>query len=82
MREGRVISLIEQHRTEISALCRQFEVRRLEVFGSAATGVYRDESSDIDFLVEFARPTIPGYADRYFGLKEALEGVFGRPDAH
>jgi len=30
-------------------------------------------------LVEFAPPIGPGYADRYFGLLEALEALFGRP---
>jgi predicted nucleotidyltransferase len=51
----------------------------LEVFGSAATDAFRQETSDLDFLVEFEQPTGPGYADRYFGLLEALEALFGRP---
>jgi len=29
--------------------------------------------------VEFAPLTGPGYADRYFGLLESLEALFGRP---
>ncbi len=74
-----MIAIIEQRRREIEALCRRFRVRRLDVFGSAATGIFREDASDLDFLVEFEDPAGPGYADRYFGLLEALESLFGRP---
>lgn len=70
---------IEQRRTELEALCHRLGVRRLEVFGSAVAGEFREEASDLDFLVEFEPPACPGYADRYFGLLEALEALFGRP---
>jgi predicted nucleotidyltransferase len=73
-----MIAQLEQHQAELEALCRRFQVRRLEVFGSAATGDFGEES-DLDFLVEFEPPAGPGYADRYFGLLEALEALFGRP---
>jgi predicted nucleotidyltransferase len=33
-----MISEIEQHRREIEALCREYGIQRLAVFGSAATG--------------------------------------------
>src|SRR5271165_1812768 len=39
---------------QIVELCRQFHVKRLEIFGSAATGAFRPESSDLDFVVDFA----------------------------
>lgn len=74
-----MVLLIEQHRTEIDILCHQFGVRRLEVFGSAATGAFRDDSSDLDFLVEFEPAISGGPANQYFGFKEALEALFGRP---
>jgi len=73
-----MIAEIEERRAEIQALCRRFAVRHLEVFGSAATGTFRNQESDLDFLVEFQRRAEPGYADRYFGLKESLEQLFGR----
>lgn len=54
-------------------------MRRLEVIGSAATGAFRAGDSDLDFLVDFDLDiTRPGYADRYFGLLESLEQLFGR----
>jgi predicted nucleotidyltransferase len=74
-----MIAQIEQRRAELEALCRRFQVRRLEIFGSAAAGELRGEESDLDFLVEFEPQAGPGYADRYFGLLESLEALFGRP---
>jgi uncharacterized protein len=73
-----VIAEVAQRRPELARLCQRFGVRRLEVFGSAASGAIRAES-DLDFLVDFdAVTTGLGYADRYFGLLEALEQLFGR----
>ena len=34
-------------------LCRRFNVRRLDLFGSAARGEFKPDSSDLDFLVSF-----------------------------
>lgn len=71
--------LIEVRRAEIAVICARFGVRRLEVFGSAATGAFDPAHSDVDFLVDFDPA---GHADRfaqYFGLKEALEALLGRP---
>lgn len=73
-----MIPQVERYRANLEALCRRFGVRRLELFGSAVTGFQR-ETSDLDFLVEFEPPIGPGYADRYFGLLESLEALFGRP---
>jgi len=69
---------IERHRADLETLCHRFGVRRLEVFGSAATGAFHDPGSDLDFLVEFEPPVGPGIADRFFGLLESLEALFSR----
>ena len=62
---------------ELAQLCRRYGVRRLELFGSAATGTFDPARSDVDFLVEFDdNPT--RLFDRYFGLKESLEALYGR----
>ena len=71
--------LIENHRDAIRALCQQYGVRRLDLFGSAATGAFDAATSDLDFVAEFADTRSPGYSDRYLGFAEALETVFGRP---
>jgi len=69
---------IAQHRTGISAICQRYRISRLEVFGSAARADDFDpESSDADFLVEFAPDVQPGL-DTFFGAKGALEALLGR----
>ena len=70
---------IDRHRAEIEALCRRYRVRRLDLFGSAATGGDRPQESDFDFLVEFEALPSGEYADGYFGLLEDLERLLARP---
>jgi uncharacterized protein len=48
-----MVKLIEQHRAEIGALCRKQRVKRLELFGSAASGKFAPATSDVDFFYEF-----------------------------
>jgi predicted nucleotidyltransferase len=64
---------------ELADLCRQYGVRRLDLFGSASTGTDTPGQSDLDFLVEFEVPSSATYADNYFGLKDGLERLFDRP---
>ena len=63
----------------LKSLCRRYHVRRLELFGSAATGVFEPATSDLDFLVEFEDLEPPAYADAYFGLQESLSALYRRP---
>ena len=65
-------------RAAISAACRRHGVKRLVIFGSAVTERFDAARSDVDFLVEF-RGDVPDRFDAYFGLKETLESMFGRP---
>jgi uncharacterized protein len=62
---------------EIRALCERYGVRRLDLFGSATTDRFDPETSDLDFLVDFADRS-PGYAIRYLRVAEGLEAIFGR----
>lgn len=64
---------------QIGLLCRQFGVRRLDVFGSAESGSFRADSSDVDFLVELDPPDGLSRFDAFFGLKESLELLLGVP---
>ncbi len=66
-------------REAIGELCRKHDVSRLVVFGSAVTGRFDASGSDVDFLVEFGKGPVGGQFDAYFGLKEELEGLLGRP---
>lgn len=64
----------------IAEACRRFHVRRLDLFGSAATGRGFDpDRSDADFLVSFEAMDSRQYIDAYHGLLETLEALTNRP---
>lgn len=70
---------IADRKDEIAKLCRRYRVARLEVFGSAARGDDFDpQTSDVDFLVEYHPPTLPGIARRRMGLLNDLRALLGR----
>jgi predicted nucleotidyltransferase len=70
---------IAEHLEAIRALCREFGVARLEVFGSVCTSEFDPERSDIDFLVEYPEDYEYGpWLARYFDLKDRLEQLLGR----
>lgn len=73
-------ALIEQRRAAIADICRRFAAQRLEVFGSAARADdFNLNTSDADFLVEFAPDNCLPFLQRYFGLQDALSRLLGRP---
>jgi predicted nucleotidyltransferase len=74
-----MIAELTEHRHEVVLLCRQFGVRRLDVFGSATSGDFDPSGSDIDFLIELEPPQGKSRFDAFFGLKEALEALLGHP---
>ena len=74
-----MIPAVVEQADELKRLCRRYRVQRLDLFGSAATGAYCPEDSDLDFVVEFQPEAFAAYADTYFGLLEALEKIFGSP---
>ena len=70
---------ITVRRGDIAALCRLFGVKRLDLFGSAATGNFDPQRSDFDFMVDLGERSSAAYVDAYFGLQESLEKLLGRP---
>jgi len=60
-----MITLITQKRDRIAEHCHRLNVRRLEVFGSAADGTFDPEKSGIDFLVEFGEHEHLDLFDQY-----------------
>ncbi len=73
-----VAAIIEQKKDEIAALCREYGVQRLDLFGSATSERFDPETSDADFVVAFAGSE-QGILYRYVDLAEALERLLGRP---
>ena len=69
--------LVNQH-AAIAALCRQFGVSRLEVFGSASTGEFDPASSDYDLIARFSAQPGVSMARRFLGFSDALEALLER----
>jgi len=73
-----VAQIIEQKMVEIAALCQEYGVQRLDLFGSAASDRFDTETSDADFVVDFADAE-QDILYRYVDLAEALEHLLGLP---
>lgn len=71
-----MISLISDNKQAIANLCREFQIKKLDVFGSASTGAFDPDTSDLDFIVDLGE-----YDDdvgmRYLRFCLALEDHFG-----
>ncbi len=71
-----MIDIVARRQSELEALCEEYGVRRLALFGSAAKGTCREGRSDLDFLVD-----IGDYDDRvgrrFLGFLAGLDRMFG-----
>lgn len=64
----------------IEALCREYGVATLEVFGSVCTDAFDAETSDIDFIVHYRDDVDLGpWLQQHFDLKAELTKLLGRP---
>lgn len=66
---------LDEIKTTVIAVCRDFDIKRLDAFGSLARGSATD-TSDVDLLVEF-RENTPHRAKQFFGLLHRLEDTLG-----
>ena len=70
---------IEAHLDEIIRLCKEYDVARLEMFGSAVTGEFDLDRSDVDFLIEYPDGYDSGHwGSRYREFEHRLREVLGR----
>ncbi len=72
-----MVDRIKQNLEQVAALCRRFDVKSLELFGSAARGDFVSQTSDMDFFVEFNDYSSPAIADQWFGFQEEMEKLLG-----
>ena len=72
------MSIIEQNIDKLIELCLDHRVNELYIFGSVLRDKFND-SSDIDFLVQFGQVDILDYFDNYMDFKEKLELLLNRP---
>jgi predicted nucleotidyltransferase len=78
--EAAMIALVETKRDLLADLCRRYGVRRLDLFGSAATDAFDPTRSDLDFLVEFVpQQDLGPWLRHYFAFQTELARLFGRP---
>jgi predicted nucleotidyltransferase len=66
---NKIVSLLRRHED----MLKKYKVKRIGVFGSYAKGT-QTSKSDVDFLVEFERPSF----DDYMALAEDLEKLLGK----
>jgi predicted nucleotidyltransferase len=74
-----MLPLLADRLEPLRELCDRYGVDRLEVFGSAAKGLFDPASSDLDFIVRMTDQGKKGYARRFCSFADALEALFGRP---
>lgn len=74
-----MLPLLMNRQYEFAKLCRTYQVKRLEIFGSAADDTFDPQTSDLDFLVEY-EPTVDlgPWMDRYFQFQEELSLLLGK----
>jgi uncharacterized protein len=73
-----MVDLIRERRQELAEICSRFHVLTLALFGSAARTDFEQDTSDLDFLVEFFPMPPQEHAHAYFGLVRELEQLFRR----
>ncbi len=71
-----MIPIITENKDTIAKLCREYGIRKLDVFGSAVTGAFDPASSDIDLIVDLGKYE-RGVSRRYFRFADALERSLG-----
>src|SRR5712692_4061644 len=63
-------------RTEISAFCKRYYIKKLSLFGSVLRSDF-NEASDIDVLVEFDAGHVPGLI-RFASIELELSEIIGK----
>jgi len=71
------MTFIDQHKTELTAACKTYQVQELYAFGSVLTDRFA-EKSDVDLAVDFNRSSFEGSFQQFIGFKTELEKIFHR----
>jgi predicted nucleotidyltransferase len=73
-----MVDVVQERKQELAEICSRFRVLSLALFGSATRADFKQETSDLDFLVEFSPMPPQEHARAYFGLAKELEQLFRR----
>lgn len=71
------MKFIQNHITQIKALCKSNGVNSLFAFGSVTTDLF-EENSDIDLIVDIQDSDPITYSEKYFNLKFKLQDLLQR----
>lgn len=74
-----VVPLTKPQLAAITAACRQHQVQRMHLFGSALRADFDPNSSDLDLLVEFKAIDPTQLVRAYFDLERQLLEITGKP---
>ncbi|MBN2778408.1 MAG: nucleotidyltransferase domain-containing protein [Bacteroidales bacterium] len=70
--------LLEKRKSDLIAICKLLNIKRLYAFGSVVSDNFRDDS-DIDLLISFSdNLTLDEYTNNYFELHYRLRSLFKR----
>lgn len=69
---------IANRSADFRAVCRDHSVKQLYAFGSAVTGNFNPEKSDIDLLVEIDEPNPLDRGEKLLSLWDTFEDFFHR----
>lgn len=72
-----MVTVVEDKREAIAALCHKYGVVRMDVFGSATRDDFHVGESDIDLLVDFGSMEPFDLVDAYFDLLNELRTLLG-----
>jgi predicted nucleotidyltransferase len=72
------MTLIDQHKAELTQACTDYQVKELYAFGSVLSDLF-NERSDVDLAVDFNRTNFEGSFLQFLNFKTTLEKIFHRP---
>lgn len=79
-RSGAMSLVLDQPQLDaIADACRQHQVLRMHLFGSALRDDFDPTRSDLDMLVEFQPIESGSLVQAYFGLERQLASITGKP---
>jgi uncharacterized protein len=73
------LALAQPQLDAIADACRQHQVLRMHLFGSALRDDFDPARSDLDLLVEFQPIESGALVQAYFGLERQLASITGKP---
>lgn len=71
------MTLIDQHKSELTRACKAYQVKELYAFGSVLTDQFAKQS-DVDLAVDFDRSSFEGSFRQFVEFKTELEKIFQR----